>query len=78
MPDPDEFFDRLRTLNNMAGRISTSGEEVLQEYIESIEAFTLADGTPTVTTRAASAAQYTWNATPAAAVILWGEWAWKT
>ena len=57
----DEFFDRLRVLNDQARRIATSEEEILVDFRRSREAFALAHDTPTSDQRAASATQYIWG-----------------
>ena len=74
----DDFFDRLRVLNNQARRISTSEEEILVYFRRTREAFALAHDTPTVTTRADAPEQYIWTTTPGPTQIVWGEFAWKT
>ena len=77
MPEADEFFDRLRGLNQQARRIATSEEEILQEFIETTEAFTLAHNTPTADQRAALSTKYIWTTVTGATQIKWGEWLWK-
>ena len=74
----DDFFDRLRVLNNQARRIATSEEEILVDFRRTMEEFTLAHDAPTATQRADSPEQYIWTTTPSATQIIWGEWAWKT
>ena len=46
MVSSDEFFERLRVLNQQSRRISTSEEEILQEIIKLLETPSLVDATP--------------------------------
>ena len=46
MTTSDDFFDRLRVLNDQARRIPTAEEEILQEFRRITESFPLADATP--------------------------------
>ena len=45
MVNRDEFFDRLRMVNDQSRRIQTSDEEVLQQFVRQLETLLLADAT---------------------------------
>ena len=74
----DDFFERLRGLDNKTGRTQPLDEEVLLEFIETTESFTLAHDAPTVDTRADEPEKYIYTTTPGPTQIIWGEWEWKT
>ena len=78
MADLDEFFDRLRRLDQQARNIVTAEEEILQDFVETSETFTLAHDTPTADSRAAQATQYIWTTSSGPTQIKWAEWIWKT
>lgn len=78
MVTSDDFFERLRTLNQQSRRIITAEGEILIEFRRTKETFALAHSAPTAVTRAPQATKYIWTTVSGPTQIKWGEWQWKT